>query len=488
MILVFSICSFVPLFAHISVHLQLRHYFCSSSIAMDAEGQDYDDGEVSIRGRDVFYNASPQANVDNNPDDMSDQISIHSSHDDYNGPSQSLSVDEGSEHSDGRSVRHFESPSRMESPWHMRSEAASAPPDAGRLASNPASDHYDTRRDRSNMTGQRSLSGSTSGLLQRNADNDYRAARSNAIADRRDSTAARYDSVAGGTLGSRQINEAATAYDSARQGNSASEQHGATTRSYSNADGSRRTADAGDQTDQRQAHARDRPIAAARDRSTRDIGAGRPLDAITQSYTRSATGGDTTRYERSDERNWSNADRHTMTTNSRLDSNPFSVSNSHSVLNDFNPNTDYSQSNVVMMPVYYDRPNDIASSQVRPMGDINTGLAGLDPRLAVDIAMQRGVVPHRLDDGPTRPEGVEIEQVSRGRGVDFSARPPVGYRDFNFSSGCPDGRDPHQTESQSQHPVVPDTTRPGVVMTGIYQPVEQRRDRHDNNVTGDFTG
>ena len=59
---------------------------------MDADDRYYDDGEVSIRGHDVFYNASPQPSVDNDRDDLSDQISINSSHDDSVRPGHSQNV------------------------------------------------------------------------------------------------------------------------------------------------------------------------------------------------------------------------------------------------------------------------------------------------------------------------------------------------------------------------------------------------------------
>jgi len=288
----------------------------------------------------------------------------------------------------------------------------------------------------------------------------------------------RHDGAAGGAHDSRQINEAAAAYDFTRQGSSADGARGETTQTYRTADArdAARQTVGGDLTSSEQTGVRNRPTAATRDGSKQSIGAFELRGETTHNY--SAAGCGVTRHEWSDERNWSNAGRPIpTTTNSMFESNQVYVSNSHNVISDSYSNTAYSRSNVVMMPVYYD--HNVEPSRDRPIVSSNTGSAGIDPRVVVDVAMQRGIVPYRLED-ETRPKVVEIEQDSRNRGVDLSARSPVGYRDFNFSSGCPDGRGPHQTESRSQFPVVPDTTRPGVVVTGDDQQVDQRRHYPDS--------
>ena len=376
----------------------------------------------------------------------------------------------------------------MESPWHTRSEAASAPPSLDHRVSTTgtrmvSTDRHNARRDRLNTVPRnRSLSG---GIHRTVADGDYRpaAARFSGIAEQRgvtrrgDSAVDRTRDVTGRTDGgggfasSRQIDvrnrPTAVTDDWLRQGIGAAEQGGATTQTYSSTaatrDRARRTV-GGDFANSRQLDERNRPTVATNDWQRQGIDATEQHGATVQTY--SVAGGLTVR-ERSDERVWPNVDRPIpMTTDSRFDSSRHYATSSFNVVSDLYPNTAYSQSNVVMMPVHYARPNDIVSPQVRPIVSINTGLVGSDPRNVVDVARQRGVVPHRLDDGSTYPKVVEIDEGSRDRGVDLSARSPVGYRDFNFSSGRPDSRGPRQTESHSRYPDVPDIARPGVVMAG----------------------
>jgi hypothetical protein len=81
-------------------------------------------------------------------------------------------------------------------------------------------------------------------------------------------------------------------------------------------------------------------------------------------------------------------------------------------------------------------PNLHARGNARPMADINTGRAVVE---TVASAMQRGVVPHRLDDETTHPKMVDDEQVSRNRGVDLSARLPVRSREFDVKQRSPGG-------------------------------------------------
>ena len=122
---------------------------------MDAGNLDYDDGEVSIRGHDVYYNASPHANDDNISDDLSDQISIHSSRADHNELGHSHNEVSGSERSFGHTVRVDGLPTDSTGHWHTRSVADSASPSVDDRVSEAeirtrslSGDRHNARRDR----------------------------------------------------------------------------------------------------------------------------------------------------------------------------------------------------------------------------------------------------------------------------------------------------------------------------------------------------
>jgi hypothetical protein len=194
---------------------------------MEFDRRSFDDGEVSIRGN-VYYDAPDTANLDYEPDDLSDHISIHSSYDDYHGLVlvRSHSAMDGFERLSGHPIRNYGSPSQLNGSWYVRSEAASAPPDfaEARMISD---DRYNARENFVSMGHLRGNAPKT------HADTDFRraAATSNALIGSPDLT--RHDDRAGGARDSRRdINETAGTRVT-RRGNGAGEASGLTRRTRS---------------------------------------------------------------------------------------------------------------------------------------------------------------------------------------------------------------------------------------------------------------
>ena len=284
-------------------------YFLSV-VDMASADRYFDDGEVSIRGN-VYYDAHDDANSDMELEDISESghISIHSSHDDYDVPVRSHSVMDGFEDLSGHSVRNYESPSCLGSPWHVRSEAASAPPDLTETRMISDSSRYEARKGIVSVGAYE---------RQRHADTDYRrsAARSNE-ADMRDSRQRQRSDSAG----ARDINQAAAVRAATRQGIGEREASGLARRTNAVTGGeiTRQT---------------DRPTDVDVDRLHSAVRSNAGVVTVCGSLAETAAG-------------------RALMSNTRTD-HPRYVADPHNVDSVSHPNTVSSQSNVVMMPVHYD--------------------------------------------------------------------------------------------------------------------------------------